>query len=674
MPKQQLLPWPFGPCTRAGWVFVLCFAFSAAHAASARADSSGTDDEISRPGVHLQVSGEKKILHGRPGTAKLTLFDDHARALADERVEIIPHGAWTGSQADSNWTVHSDENGVVVLDEVLVETGHGGFTLRLSDGEEVEGSLRAVPQWMVIVPPILAILLALIFRQVVLALAAGVWVGAWISVGDPFLGILHTLDTYIVGALADPFQATIIMFTASMGGMVGVMARSGGTQGVVDLVGRLIRGVKSAQVMTWLLGLLIFFDDYTNTLVVGNTMRPITDRMRISREKLSYIVDSTAAPVTTVALISTWVGYQVSLIREGLQEIGSDGGSAYSIFIQSIPYATYSWLAIAFVFMVAIFDRDFGPMLTAERRARHEGLAVREGASPLMDEVAEQLSESGAPDARAHRAVVPVVVLLLASLVGLYWDGRQQLLAQLGSAGLAGLPLREFFSHADPARALFWAAIAGSLSAIVLALAGRSLSLNRAVEAWVGGCKAMMAALIILVLAWSIKDVCSELGTGPVVVDWTTGNLPPHLLPSVTFAVAAFIAFSTGTSWASMAILMPIVIPLGHRLPELAHLSAPHAQGILVASIAAVLSGSVWGDHCSPISDTTIMSSMASGSDHIDHVRTQIPYALSAGGLTVLLGTLPAGFSISPWISLPVALLAVGLLVRFVGKPVGERR
>jgi Na+/H+ antiporter NhaC len=438
------------------------------------------------------------------------------------------------------------------------------------------------------------------------------------------------------------------------------------------MMGRFIRGVKSAQVMTWLLGLLIFFDDYTNTLVVGNTMRPITDRMRVSREKLSYIVDSTAAPVTTVALISTWVGYQVSLIREGLQEIGSDGGSAYAIFIQSIPYATYSWLAIAFVLMVAIMDRDFGPMLKAERRARHAGQVMREGASPLMDEVAEQLTEGGAPDARAHRAVVPVLVLLLASMVGLYWDGRQQLLAQLGSGGLAGLPLREFFSHADPARALFWAAIAGSITAIVLALAGRSLTLNRAVEAWVGGCKAMMAALIILVLAWSIKDVCSELGTGPVVVDWTTGNLPPHLLPSITFVVAAFIAFSTGTSWASMAILMPIVIPLGHRLPELAHLSAPHAQGILVASIAAVLSGSVWGDHCSPISDTTIMSSMASGSDHIDHVRTQIPYALSAGALTVLLGTLPAGFSISPWISLPTALLAVVLLVRFLGKPAGE--
>lgn len=670
MLSPQFASWLSRTRTLLGVGLLLCLAARAADATTSPADS--TRPELAAAGLHLRVESETKILHGRTGAARLVLFDDYARPLAHRRVKITPHGDWSGSEADSNWTLTTDGAGVVSLNDVLVVKGHGGFTLRLGDGEQVQGSLKAAPQWMVVVPPLLAIVLALIFRQVVLALAAGIWVGAWILVGSPFLGLLHTLDVYIVGALADPFQATIILFTASMGGMVGVMARSGGTQGVVDRVSHLIRGVKSAQVMSWFLGLLIFFDDYTNTLVVGNTMRPITDRMRVSREKLSYIVDSTAAPVTTVALISTWVGYQVSLIREGLQEIGRDGGSAYAIFIQSIPYSTYSWLAISFVLLVALMDRDFGPMLKAERRARHLGQVVREGASPLMDEVAEQLNENDAPNSRAYEAVVPVLVLLLASLVGLFWDGRQHLIAQLGTAGLADMPLREFFSHADPARALFWAAIAGSITAIGLAVGGRSLSLHRAVDAWVGGCKAMMAALIILVLAWSIKDVCSELGTGPVVVDWTTGNLPAQLLPSVTFAVAAFIAFSTGTSWASMAILMPIVIPLAHRLPELAHLPAPHAQGILVASIAAVLGGSVWGDHCSPISDTTIMSSMASGSDHIDHVRTQLPYALSAGGLTILLGTLPAGFSISPWITLPLAIAAVAVLIRFVGRPVGD--
>lgn len=269
--------------------------------------------------------------------------------------------------------------------------------------------------------------------------------------------------------------------------------------------------------------------------------------------------------------------------------------------------------------------------------------------------------------------MLPVLVLLLACLGGLFWDGRQALLDSVGTAGLQDLPLREYFSNADPARALFWGAIAGSVVAVALAVAGRVLTVLESLEAWVAGCKAMMTALIILVLAWAIKDVCSALGTGPVVVDWTTGNLSPHLLPTVSFVLAAFIAFSTGTSWAAMAILMPIVIPLGHELPAAAALDAAHAHGILVASIASVLSGAVWGDHCSPISDTTIMSSMASGSDHVDHVRTQLPYALTAGGMAILLGTLPAGLGLSPAWTLPAGVAALVVVVRLVGRPVEEK-
>jgi Na+/H+ antiporter NhaC len=626
--------------------------------------------------LQLKVESEQKVLHGRAVDCALVLRDAHARPLTETDVVLRPARAWRDSSgiAVQSLRLRTDAEGRIPLTGYRVPAGAGAFRVEVEGGASVRGALGAVAQFWVIVPPVLAILLALLFRQVILALVAGIWVGAWILAGDPVSGVLRTLDRFVVGALSDSFQATIVLFTASMGGMVGVVARSGGSLGVVEAVSRWIRGPRSAQVVTWFMGLAIFFDDYTNTLVVGNTMRPITDRLRISREKLAYIVDSTAAPVTTVALVSTWVGYQVSLIRDGLAEVGEDPASAYGTFIASIPYSTYAWLALALVFIVAVSGRDFGPMQRAERRCRRTGALTRDGAQPLMDEVGQDMVPPEGVRGRAHRAVLPVAVLLLACLGGLFWDGRQALLDSVGPAGLAGLPVRDFFSHADPARALFWGAIAGSAVAVILAVAGRVLTVLEAMEAWVSGCKAMMTALIILVLAWSIKDVCSALGTGPVVVDWTTGNLSPFLLPTVAFVLAAFIAFSTGTSWAAMAILMPIVIPLGHDLPAAAAMEPGHAQGVLLASIAAVLSGAVWGDHCSPISDTTIMSSMASGSDHVDHVRTQLPYALTSGGLAVALGTLPAGLGMSPWISLSAGVLVLIVLVGFLGRTSDEER
>jgi Na+/H+ antiporter NhaC len=317
--------------------------------------------------------------------------------------------------------------------------------------------------------------------------------------------------------------------------------------------------------------------------------------------------------------------------------------------------------------------RDFGPMLHAEQRARSTGKVLDDHARPLQDDVG-LLDDDDHGDYRARLAVAPVLATLLGTVGALWVSGRAALLEKGGPAGLAEHGVRDVFAAADPATSLLLAVTVGCVVAIGLAVATRTLRLGDAMDSWTDGVKAMVPALIILILAWSIGDVCERLRTADVVVDFATGNLSAQLVPTVTFLVAGFLAFSTGTSWGSMAILMPIVIPLSIELSTAAQLPEAAAQMIFLSSIAAVLSGSVWGDHCSPISDTTIMSSMASGADHIDHVRTQLPYAMTAGGAAILFGTLPAGLGIPAWITLPLAAVILLVVIRVFGRQVREDR
>jgi Na+/H+ antiporter NhaC len=626
--------------------------------------------------ITVRVESDRQPLWGRETELRIQALDDRGQPVDSMAVELQPEGRWRraedGARLETLSDLRTDVEGRLTLPPVILDGGGGRFRVTLSDGRSGWGEVRVVHAPWVLLPPILSIVLALWLRQVLLALAAGVFGGAWILYGDPLHAFLHGLAKIVVGSVTDPFQGAILIFTSALGGMVGVMARSGGTHGVVEAASRYIRGPKSAQLMTAVMGLIIFFDDYANTLLVGNTMRPVTDRLRVSREKLSYLVDCTAAPVATVALLSTWVGYQVGLIADGLQTIGRSPNEAYATFVGGVPFAFYSWFALSLVFVVVFLNRDFGSMYTAEQRCRRSGAVLREGARPLVDDVGQDLAPPPGKPLRAHQALIPILVVLIATAAGLYYDGRSKLLEADGPSGLPLHGLRDIFSAADPASALLWAVALGSLLAIALAVGERILDLHTAMEAWVSGAKAMLPALCILVLAWSIGSTCETLGTGAVVVDWATGAISARLVPSIAFVVAAFLGFSTGTSWGTMAILMPIVIPLAHELPAAAGLAAGPSQSILLASIASVLSGSVFGDHCSPISDTTIMSSMASGADHVDHVRTQIPYALMAGAMAVLVGTLPAGWGVPPWLTIPVGVALLWGVVRVFGRRVED--
>ncbi len=560
--------------------------------------------------------------------------------------------------AGENYKASFSDGAATVEDIVVEENGEVSMEV-VSGGESVaEGSTISIPGWLSILPPLLAIAIALLTRQVVPALFLGIYVGAAMSyglgLGGLWYGLLDTINVYVIEALAPPDgstgHASIIIFTLMIGGMVGIISRNGGMKGIVNKIVRLASTPQRGQTSAGLLGIAIFFDDYANTLVVGNTMRPITDKLRISREKLAYIVDSTAAPVATIALISTWIGFQVGLIDEAVGNIEGFGESAYSIFLNSIPYSFYPILAITFVFAVALTGRDFGPMYHAEVRSRTEGKVFSDDADVDSAASGDELEpDEGTPE-RAFNAIIPIVVLIGVAMAGLYVTG-------------SGDSLQDIVGSADPFASLVWGSLLSVLVAVALTLGQRLLSLNDTLNAWYVGLRAMLFVLLILVMAWALASVTEVLHTGDYLVSVLGESLPPAVVPALIFVVAAATAFATGTSWGTMGILILLTIPLSWAILQANGMDNPDGYHILYASVSTVLAGAVWGDHCSPISDTTIISSMASGSDHIDHVRTQLPYALLTGILAIIVGLLPVGFGLPWWLMMPIAMaLAIGAL------------
>ena len=556
---------------------------------------------------------------------------------------------------------------IIIKNAVLAHSGSQLIQIS-SPSVKAEYNLRVIPGILTILPPLLAIIFALIFRQVVLSLFSGIWLGAiFIYNYNILTGYLKTLDIYIVGSLVDHSNASIIIFSLCLGGMVGIISKAGGTAGIVKAISRFAKNARGGQLAAWAMGLFIFFDDYANTLIVGNTMRPFTDKLKISREKLSYIVDSTAAPVVSVAIISTWIGFQVGLIQAAFQSMGIQK-DAYFVFLQTIPYSYYSWITIFFVFFVALLLRDFGPMYKAEKRSFQTGKVLSDRAQPMADtESFEILGDDSQIPLRWYNAVIPIVALILATFIGMYFSGLQTL-GKSASAAHFG----EIIGNANSFASLLWGTITATLIAALLAISQKILNLQKVFNAWLGGLKSMVLAMVILVLAWAIGKICTDLHTADYVIEATRGLFSPRILPAVTFVIAAFISFSTGTSWATMAILTPIVIPIAYKMTLAAQFGADLSHTILLGTIGAVLSGSIFGDHCSPISDTTIMSSMASAADHIDHVRTQLPYALVVAGIALIFGYIPAGYDLHPLIAIPGAILVTVLFLFLFGKRIDQ--
>ncbi len=593
---------------------------------------------------------------------------------------------------------------------LLIRSANDYQLYHLSKTRAGAARLRYIPLWLSVLPPLVAIGLALLFKEVIISLFIGIWMGSFIAGGmriDSFYFFIQSLldvaASYILNALVDGGHMSVIIFSLLIGGMVAIISRNGGMAGVVQRLSKYAKDARSGQLITWVLGVAIFFDDYANTLIVGNTMRPVTDRFRVSREKLAYIVDSTAAPVAAVAFVTTWIGAELGYIGDGIQQLDNWDAdlTPYAIFLESLKYSFYPILTLLFILYVIYTRRDYGPMLRAEQRARTQGL-VRGTSAEEGDEdgVAEEFEPAPGVAFRAYNAVIPVVIVILGTLYGLLDTGFSSIYADLVVANAAPstsgwgatwgamevlwaegaqpsglMKIGKVIGAADSYVALLWASLLGVLSAVLLTVGGGLLSLERTIGSLANGFKAMLPAVLILTLAWSLASTTEQLHTATFLTTALQGNLSPYLLPPILFVLSAFIAFSTGSSWSTMAILYPIAIPLTWTLAASGGIDPSQQLELLFNVISIVLAASVLGDHCSPISDTTILSSLASQCNHIDHVRTQLPYALTVGVVALVLGTLatviPGGWGLS------LVLLVIGAailyaFVRLVGRPVPE--
>ncbi len=525
-----------------------------------------------------------------------------------------------------------------------------------------------------LLPPLLAIVLAIYTQQVLPALFAGIWIAALMVYGyNPLSATIETWN-WIVSSITDSWNATILVFDFLIGAMVALLYASGSMHSIAEAIGKRIRSARTASIMTSLLGIIVFFDDYANTIVVGNSMRPLTDKHRVSREFLSYIVDSTAAPVAGLMLVSTWIGYEVQQINGALDVLKDQfeqgvipaipDVSGYGLWLSAVPYHFYSILTLILVFLIAATRRHFGSMLKAEHRALTEGKVLRDGAQPLLP--TESVLGEAPREKRASYTVfiASIIGLIIVTLIGLWYTGATAIIVENKlSVAWWEIGFIDALMNADAATALLWGSFTGFLIAFAGAMYSRVLTFRKSMEFTLKGMYLMVYANAILVLAWTIKTATQSLGTADyVVTQAVSANVPALLVPLIIFLISMFISYTTGTSWGTFAIVMPIAVPLAWQIALIQYNDINLAYMIAAASVGAVFGGGIYGDHVSPISDTTIMSSMFSGSDHIDHVTTQMPYGTFAAGVSLILYLLFAAGLTNPLILLPtgVVLLVLG--------------
>lgn len=526
-----------------------------------------------------------------------------------------------------------------------------------------------------LVPPLVAIVLAFLTKNVILSLFLGVFSGAFMLEAKGFdiyngiVGGFLRLSGEMVNSMADSWNAGIILQCLAIGGMIALVSKMGGAKAIAEALVKKANSARSSQFVTWVIGLFIFFDDYANSLTVGPIMRPVTDRMKVSREKLAFIIDATAAPIAGIALISTWVAYEVGLIRDAFISVGIET-NAYGAFVETIPYRFYNIFILFFIVATVWLLREFGPMYKAERRARTTGKVIADGSKPMIADEATDLEPEPGTKTSVWYAIIPIGTLIVGAFLGFYFNGYNALVggedkavaALLNDSPMSFTAIRECFGASDASVVLFQSALLAGIVALCIAIFKGIMPVGEAVGVWVQGVKSLNITAVILILAWSLSGIIKELGTAAYLVGVLSEAIPPFLLPTIIFIMGSIISFATGTSYGTMGILMPLAIPLAFSIDP--------THGYVIMNVGAVLTGAIFGDHCSPISDTTILSSMGSACDHIDHTRTQLVYAVSVALVTVVFGYIPAGLGLPVLIVLPMGLAAVALIVRFIGKPV----
>ncbi|UCG59955.1 MAG: hypothetical protein JSU70_10615 [Phycisphaerales bacterium] len=527
--------------------------------------------------------------------------------------------------------------------------------------------------WYSIVPAVLAIVLAFLTHHVLLSLGIAIVVGGLLSSVPPaplsaaaWLGGLKSAALFVGAAASDRTNLLILSFIPPIFVMVEVTIASGGFHGIILWLLKRVKNRKSAQAATALLGILCFIDDYANAIIVGSMMQPITDRFRVSREKLSFIVDATSAPISGLAVVSTWIAYEVGLFADMSQKLGM-GKTGYSMFFDALSFRFYCLLMIVFVFVHIILGRDFGPMKSAEDNAKSEGT----NHDNETDSSAHAGSPTGPADGqvsgRAINALLPLGGLILFHMTGLWIDGSGPARLAEGGSPLSWVYWREVISDAEHSHhMLLFSALFGMTIALLCGRLSGALRLSTVRRCFYRGIKRAAMPSVILILAWSLKNCCDSLKAGEFLTTMLADRVSPHWFPPILFLVASVTSFATGTSWGTMAILIPTAIPVAFALDG-------QTYGLTtMISLGAVLDGAIFGDHCSPISDTTIISSTASSCDLMRHVRTQLPYSLSVAALALLGAYLPSAFGLAPRWSLTLAVLI--MLSLFAGYSWYRRR
>ncbi len=616
-----------------------------------------------------------------PSGAIMTPFDEDAEAGSEEDAGEGPVGPPGRSALRLGEAPTADE------------PPPGGEASVTAPSRSPEGPVKlkdpTAYSWWVVAPPLVAILLAMLFRSAIPALAIGVLVGAYMMIpcvepaarfsdNAAIEGVRIAFEHYLVDSLAEVGEAQkghllIVLFTLTIGGMVGVIGVNGGTRALVEKVARFASTSRRGQVAGWFAGMVVFFDDYANSMLVGPTMRPMYDRLKISRAKLAYIVDSTAAPIASIALIGTWLGAELGYIQEGLDAVAKSAGGTpeflhgvgnWDAFLLSIPYRFYAIFALLMVLLVALTRRDFGPM----RRAECEALA-----EPPPEAQPDTPQTAGAPTeatpTSAWLAAIPVLILVIVTVGLLFLSGR---------AGLAtdeAPDFRNILKNADSYLSIFYGAVASLAVALFLTVIARACAFRKAVDGAIDGMARMFPAIVILVLAWSLSAVSQDLKLGEVLSNKLVENenLAPSWLPSsvwlplIVFVCAALVSFATGSSWTTMGVLTPVVIPVAARMGE--PLAAIDAMEMFYASVGGVLAGSIFGDHCSPISDTTVLSSVATSCRVEQHVWTQMPYAVVVAVVAMGAGIVyTAWFHAPPWVGLLYGAVILFLVLMLFGR------
>ena len=609
------------------------------------------------------LKNKKRLLSFSILTLLILLLAMPFTALADESMDLTDNDAAVTYIANSDvydadtLSDEDAENYAVAADTFLENYSDNVSNTETFDKNldkaliAKQDSVKPYATWLSLLPPIIAIALALITKEVYSSLFIGILSGALLYANFSFTGTIdHLFVDGFITSIADSYNIGIIIFLVILGAIVSLMNKSGGSAAFGRWASKHIKSRIGAQIATICLGILIFVDDYFNCLTVGSVMRPVTDKFNVSRSKLSYLIDATAAPVCIIAPISSWAAAVAGFVSE--DQIGG-----LELFVRAIPYNFYAILTILTMFMIAIMKFDFGLMKKHEKNAKENGDIFSEKGREKL-KIVEDRDEN--KNGSVWDLIAPVIVLIIACLAGLLYSGG---FFSVGSDTYYSFV--NAFSSADASQGLVFGSFAGLIFSIIYFMARRVLKFTSCMESIPEGFKAMVPAIMILCCAWTLKTMTDGLGAKIFIAEFvrTQASAFIPLLPAIVFLIGVGLSFATGTSWGTFGILIPIV---------LAVFGGSISNEISIIAISACMAGAVCGDHCSPISDTTIMASAGAQCNHINHVSTQLPYALTVAGVSFV-AYIIAGFVKNSWICLPIAIVLM-LITLLIIKAITNRK